>query len=194
MVKLALTSDFPSTVIDEVLARIRATAATPRVAWIPPQTGTGRERFPSARARFQSLGISNVELCDIDEAPDEQQLAHLDEYDVLYFTGGDPLVFRANMARRRVGDAVKRCLAAGRLVVGASGGAMQLTQNVSLYRLLSRPVEGYSRNVANTTDSGSWTASFSRTSTGWIKAFSTRWHAIRRACRTTSWPWQTEAR
>jgi hypothetical protein len=39
---------------------------------------------------FRSLGISTIEIGDIDEEPDEQQLARLDRYDALYFTGGDP--------------------------------------------------------------------------------------------------------
>jgi len=138
---LALTSDFPSTITNELVARIRATAGKPRVAWIPPRTVAGRERFHAAQAQFQLLGVSAVEFCDIDEEPNEKQLAHLDEYDVLYFTGGDPLVFSANLKRWCVGDAVRKCLAAGRLVVGASGGAMQFGQNVSLYRLLSCDVE-----------------------------------------------------
>jgi len=138
---LALTSDFPSTITNELVARIRATAEKPRVAWIPPRTVAGRERFHAAQAQFQLLGVSAVEFCDIDEEPNEKQLAHLDEYDVLYFTGGDPLVFCANLKRWCVGDAVRKCLAAGRLVVGASGGAMQFGQNVSLYRLLSCDVE-----------------------------------------------------
>jgi dipeptidase E len=138
---LALTSDFPSTITSEIVTRIRATAREPRVAWIPPNTAAGRERFDAAQAQFQLLGVSAVEFCDIDEEPDKNQLAHLDEYDVLYFTGGDPLAFRANMERWRLGETVRKSLAAGRLVVGASGGAMQFTQNVSLYRLLSCTVE-----------------------------------------------------
>ena len=137
---LALTSDFPSSANGAVLARLRETAASPRVAWIPPLTSTGREKFPGAQAQFRSLGVSGLEFCDIDDEPDEIQLAELDRYDAVYFTGGDPLVFRRNIDRSGIEEGIRRCVSAGRLLVGASGGAMQVTPNVSLYRLLSEPV------------------------------------------------------
>jgi len=137
---LALTSDFPSTVNEAVLGCMRATAARPRVAWIPPLTLPGRQRFPLAQERFKALGITSLEYCDVDREPDEQQLARLDHYDVLYLTGGDPLVFRRNIERTGIGPGLQTYLAAGGLIVAASGGAMQFTANLSLVRLLSLPV------------------------------------------------------
>ena len=138
---LVLTSDFPSTVTDAVCEAIRRTTPNPSVAWIPPLTATGRDHFSTAQATFRSLGISALEFCDIDEQPDEQQLAQLDRYDALYFTGGDPLRFRTNMMRRGLAGRLRAFLSSGRVIVAASGGAMQLTSNVSLYRLLSEPVD-----------------------------------------------------
>jgi hypothetical protein len=74
---LALTSDFPSTAANEIAARIRVSAPKPRVAWIPPSTRAGCHRFARAQAQFQGVGISAVEVCDIDEEPNREQLAHL---------------------------------------------------------------------------------------------------------------------
>jgi peptidase E len=138
---LVLTSDFPSTVTDVLLRSIRNVAENPRVAWIPPQTSVGRERFPTAQTAFQSLGISALEFCDIDDEPNAEQLTHLEQYDVLYLTGGDPLLFRKNIERSGLSRSLRACLAAGRVICAASGGAMQLTANVSLYRLLSESVD-----------------------------------------------------
>lgn len=111
------------------------------MAWVPPLTATGRERFDAAQAQFRSLGIARLEFCDIDEQPDERQLSQLDRFDVVYFTGGDPLVFRRNIERSGIARGIEKCLAAGRLIVAASGGAMQFTKNLSLYRLLSTPID-----------------------------------------------------
>ena len=141
MSNLALTSDLPSTPNPVVFNRMRRGNPHPRIAWIPPITRVGRERFPAARAVFGMHGFSDVEYCDIDEDPDEGQLAHLDHYDVLYLTGGDPIAFRRNILRTGLLAPFRRCLAAGRLIVGASGGSMQLTQNVSLFRLLTAPLD-----------------------------------------------------
>lgn len=145
---LALTSDFPSTATQDVVAAIRATGMNPRVAWIPPTTASGRRRFAEARAVFQSLGVQQLEYCDIDEEFNERQLAHLDEYEVVYLTGGDPILFRQNIGQRDLAERLRAFAGAGGLVVAASGGAMQLTPNVSLYRLTSHSVEDVIRNHA----------------------------------------------
>jgi peptidase E len=139
--RLVLTSNFPSTPTDAVSECLRSAGTNPLVAWIPPLTSKGRERFPSARQAFHSFGVSALEFCDIDEEPDERQLARLDRYDALYFTGGDPLVFRRNIERSGIADGLRRFLSTGGLVVAASGGATQFAANLSLYRLLTSTVD-----------------------------------------------------
>ena len=138
---LLLTSDFPSTPNDAVVQRIRSTGRSPRVAWLPPLSAEGHSRFQVARAAFQAVGVSDVEYCDIDEEPDQRQLDSLDRYDVLYLTGGDPLVFRQTILLHGLRERFRAYLDTGRLIVAASGGAMQFTRNVSLYRLLANSVE-----------------------------------------------------
>ena len=141
MLNLALTSDFPSTANSAVFDYMRSGSPRPRIAWIPPFTKAGRERFPSAQDLFGSYGFSNVEYYDIDEESNEGQLARLDEYDVIYLTGGDPIGFRRNILRAGLCSRLHQCIAAGRMIVGASGGSMQLTKNVSLFRLLNATLE-----------------------------------------------------
>lgn len=95
--------------------------------------------------------MNGLEYCDIDEQPNEHQLAHLDEYDVVYLTGGDPLLFCRRLGRGGLGERLQACLAAGRLLVGASGGAMYLTKNVSLFRLLTGTADDVARTHGNHT-------------------------------------------
>lgn len=145
---LALTSDLPSTPNDVVFDRMRRIGPRPRIVWIPPFTGIGRERFPAARALFDGYGFPDVEYCDIDREPDEGQLTRLDQYDVIYLAGGDPIEFRRNIVRTGLSVPLRQCLAAGRLIVGASGGAMQFTKNVSLFRLLTATLDEVLANYA----------------------------------------------
>jgi peptidase E len=140
-VNLALTSNFPSTVIPAVLDIMRGTSPQARIAWIPPFTAIGRERFLAAQALFASYGFVDVSYCDIDEDPVGALLDHLADFDVVYLTGGDPIGFRRNILRAELPARLRACLAAGRLVVGASGGAMQLTKNISLFRLMTVPLD-----------------------------------------------------
>lgn len=136
-----LTSDFPSTVNDVVAEHIRRLGARPRVAWIPPFTAEGRARFQTAQDLFQTLGVSELEYCDIDQEPDGAQLAQLDRYDAIYLTGGNPVEFRRNIIKHGLMERLRKYLADGRLVIAASGGAMQFTQNVSLFRLINKPLD-----------------------------------------------------
>jgi peptidase E len=139
---LVLTSDFPSTANEAVVELIASRfGRDPRIAWIPPVTTIGRSRFAAARERWSALGFARLEYCDIDEQPDTDQLAHLASFDVVYLTGGDPIVFRRNLARTGVAVRLGDCLQAGCVVIGASGGAMQLTANVSLFRLGSESLD-----------------------------------------------------
>jgi dipeptidase E len=138
---LALTSDLPSTANQAVFDLMRNRHPHPRIAWIAPFTSTGREYFPIAQNQFSAYGFSNLEYCDIDEKPDEMQLAALDQYDIIYLAGGDPIGFRRNILRSRLSTLLRKSIEAGCLVVAASGGSMQLTTNISLFRLLTTPVE-----------------------------------------------------
>lgn len=141
MFNIALTSDWPSTPNTGILEFMRRRRAHPRIAWMPPCTKTGREIFPAAQARFAAHGFPYLEFCDIDEQPDETQLANLDCYDIIYLTGGDPIAFRQNILHTGCAQLLRQCLDAGRLIVAASGGSMQLTPNISLYRLLTTSLD-----------------------------------------------------
>jgi peptidase E len=141
ILNLALTSDLPSTANQVVFNFMRSGGPHPRIAWMPPFTEMGRERFTAAQKLFEAYGFSDLEYCDIDREPNEEQLAHLDQYDVIYLTGGDPIGFRRNILRAGLPGRLQQCLSAGRLIVAASGGSMQLTKNVSLFRLLAAPLD-----------------------------------------------------
>jgi peptidase E len=138
---LILTSDFPSSAPSEVVERLRATGDAPRIAWIPPDTEGNHAHFDEARQRFSGLGFDRLEPCDIDREKDDVQLAYLYEFDVIYLSGGDPVRFRFNMFRSGLSHQLRRCLAAGRLVVAASAGSLLLTPNVSIFRLQTEPLE-----------------------------------------------------
>ena len=139
--KLILTSDFPTSAHPTVVESIRATGREPRIAWIPPDTDGGEAHFDDACRRFAALGFARLEYCDIDRRKDDVALAYLHEFDVVYLSGGDPLKFRYNLLRAGLGGRLRQCVAAGRLIVAASGGALLLTPNVSLFRLESESVD-----------------------------------------------------
>jgi peptidase E len=86
-------------------------------------------------------GFDSLEYCGINVEADENRLFQLEQYNILYLSGGDPIQFRRTILRTGLSEQLRQCLAAGQLVVAASGGAMQLTQNVSLFRLQDATID-----------------------------------------------------
>lgn len=138
MANLVLTSDFPSTINESVVARIRESACR-RVAWVAAVASSGRVHFPAAQQVFETFGVERLELLALDE--DHRQSEDLSRFDAVYLTGGDPITFREKMLRSGFEGRLRPFIAAGHLVIGASGGAMQLSANVSLFRLLAGEVD-----------------------------------------------------
>jgi peptidase E len=138
---IILSSDFPATVNPRIVETLRSVSAAPRIAWIPDHTDHTGGTFRTAQQAFGALGLHDLELVDIDEDRDEVQLAYLHEYDVIYLTGEDPLRMRFNANRSGLSGRLRQCAAAGRLIIGASGGALLLTPNVSLLRLQQEPLD-----------------------------------------------------
>jgi peptidase E len=141
VLNLALTSDLPSTANQVVFDFMRSGNPHPRIAWVPPFSEMGHARFPASHELFKAYGFSDLEYCDIDNEPNEEQLGHLDQYDVIYLTGGDPIGFRRNILRVGLAKRLQQYLTTGLLIVAASGGSMQLTKNVSLFRLGTAPLD-----------------------------------------------------
>ncbi len=137
VLNLALTSDLPSTANQVVFDFMRSGNPHPRIAWVPPFTEMGHKLFPASQELFRTYGFSNLEYCDIDDELNEEQLAHLDQYEIIYLTGGDPIGFRRNIIRAGLAGKLQQYLTTGRMIVSASGGSMQFTKNVSLFRLLN---------------------------------------------------------
>jgi peptidase E len=119
---------------------MRGSASRPRIAWIPPCTDADGARFDEARTRFGALGFDDLECVDIDVDRDDVQIAYLHEFDIVYLSGGDAVRFRYNAIRAGLLGRLRQRLAAGGLIVAASGGSMLLTPNVSLFRLQAEPV------------------------------------------------------
>ena len=139
--RLILTSDFPATRNARVVEALGSAGEDLRIAWICAETDASGATFAAAEEQFASLGFTEVELVDIDEDLDEVQIAYLHEYDVVYVGGTDPLRMRYNAHRSGLSGRLRRCAAAGRLIIGDGAGALLLTPNVSLYRLQHESID-----------------------------------------------------
>ena len=137
---LSLTSNLPTTPIKAVYELMRRAGDHPRVAWIPPSEDDGQERFVKARMLFETHGFDRLEYISIGGNRSERT-TRLAEYDIVYLSGGDPIRFRSNLIQASLDAELRNCIGAGKLIVASSGGSMQLTKNISVFRLIEFEVD-----------------------------------------------------
>lgn len=130
---LILTSSFPVEGNDEVFQYLTQVNANPRIAWIPPVPDISGRYFQIARDAFAKHGFTRLQGINLDDLHNAGELSAA--FDLVYLTGGNPIVFRDNSLSVGLSSRLRAFLNRGGVIIGASGGAMLLTRNVALFRL-----------------------------------------------------------
>jgi peptidase E len=134
-VQLVLTSDLPRPGNTEVGRYLVEHASIETLTW----TAAVHDEnvFQAARAEFESIGIREVvplSLTDLSRS-------HGDRSSATYLSGGDPIRFREALIASTFGLWLSDAFASGSVLLGASGGAMQFTTNLSIFRLLEQDLD-----------------------------------------------------
>ncbi len=137
---LVLTSNLPSMSIEAVYQLMRQTGEQPRIVWIPPFKDIGNKRFAAAKELFEAHGFERLESFSMGGGEAESS-TQIEDFDIIYLSGGDPIKFRANLIENNLTTHLQNCIANGKMVVASSGGSMQLTQNISVFRLINLKVD-----------------------------------------------------
>jgi cyanophycinase len=108
------------------LGRLRddVEVGSPKAAYIGASNGDEPEFFSIFEAAMDAIGIR--ETCMVHSEPSEEEMAFLDEADLILLAGGDPLRGFRVMERNGVRDTVARRYYEGALLCGVSAGAVQL--------------------------------------------------------------------
>jgi hypothetical protein len=126
-----LSSNFPRPGNEAIAAHLRLEGVE-RIHWLAGSPD--EQRYKSACAEFAAHDFFDVQAV----AAGTLAIGGLSATDGLYFSGGDPLVFSAALARSTVAAQLARFTEPW--LLGASGGGMQLTPNLSLFRLQQHSV------------------------------------------------------
>jgi len=132
-------------VMDEVdrhlLASVDANGRTPRVVCLP--TAAGQEGDASVNRwqrmgmeHFQALGadVTPANIIDHESADDPQWESALENADLIYFSGGNPMYLYETMQGSHAWAAAQRAWGRGAVYAGCSAGAMILAQRVPNFR------------------------------------------------------------
>ena len=134
-------------VMDDVdrylLAHCGANGRKPRVVCLP--TGAGREGEESIN-RWSKMGIEHftrlnadvlpVPIIDRDSANDPQWEPTLENADLIYFSGGNPLYLYETLQGSRAWAAAQKAWASGAAYAGCSAGAMILGRQMPNFHMV----------------------------------------------------------
>jgi cyanophycinase len=124
-----------------LLASVNTNGCAPRVVCLP--TAAGQEGDGSVNrwlgmgvAHFQALGaeVTPARIIDRESADDPQWESALENADLIYFSGGNPLYLFETMQGSRAWSAAQKAWERGAVYAGCSAGAMILAQKVPNFR------------------------------------------------------------
>ena len=124
-----------------LLASVNTNGRTPRVVCMP--TAAGQEGDASVDRwlrmgveHFQALGadVTAARIIDRESADDPEWESALENADLIYFSGGNPMYLYETMQGSRAWDAAQKAWERGAVYAGCSAGAMILAQRVPNFR------------------------------------------------------------
>ena len=124
-----------------LLASVNTNGRAPRVVCLP--TAAGQEGEASV-GRWQRMGLEHFQALDVEVTPahiidresadDPQWEAALENADMIYFSGGNPMYLYETMQGSRAWIAAQKAWERGAVYAGCSAGAMILAQRVPNFR------------------------------------------------------------
>jgi cyanophycinase len=132
-------------VMDEIdrhlLASVDTNGRAPRVVCLPTAAGQEGDESVGRWLRmgvehFQALGteVTPARIIDRTSADDPQWENALENADLIYFSGGNPMYLYETMQGSRAWAAAQKAWARGAVYAGCSAGAMILAQKVPNFR------------------------------------------------------------
>ncbi len=132
-------------VMDEIdrhlLASVNTNGRAPRVVCLPTAAGQEGDQSVNRWLRmgvehFQALGadVTAARIIDRESANDSVWESDLENADLIYFSGGNPMYLYETMQGSRAWAAAQRAWERGAVYAGCSAGAMILAQRVPNFR------------------------------------------------------------
>jgi cyanophycinase len=132
-------------VMDDVdgylLAVVKANGRAPRVICLATAAGQEGEAnvrrwLTMGKEHFEALGavVRGLPIVDRESADDPQYESDLEQADLIYFSGGDPIYLYRTMAGSRAWVAAQKAWARGAVYAGCSAGAMILGRRMPNFR------------------------------------------------------------
>jgi len=136
MKKLVLYSDQSHQNNEKVDARLVSLVQKPnaRIGYVPSGGDKERKYYQKICEHYKKLGFEDFLFFDLDDEFDPSAIDELLACDIIHLSAGDPIYFIHNISRRNFDNILRHYVAQGGILVGVSGGSLQLTKTVAIYR------------------------------------------------------------
>lgn len=193
MRKLVLYSDQGSKNNEKVDAKLISLVekSNARVGYIPSCGDKERKYFGENCDYYKKMGIEDFLFFDLDVEFDQCKVDELLACNIIHLSAGDPIYFNKNIKKRNFMDVLRHFADQGGILVGVSGGSLQLTRTVALYKSFMGGLDGVTHDdyvglsALNLVDFeflphyNRWNKDFINT----IKAYSAKFDCLIYACR-----------
>ena len=136
MRKLVLYSDQGNKNNEKVDARLLRLVQKPnaRVGYIPSGGDKERKYYQENCDYYKKLGFEDFFFFDLGDEYDGSKVDELFSCNIIHLSAGDPLYFLQNIKKRNFVDVLRHFVDQGGILVGVSGGSLQLTKTVAVYK------------------------------------------------------------
>ena len=113
-----------------------------------PSTGDKDRAFFNAQVEFyHKYGIDDFLFFDLDDEYDPLKIEELLSCDVIHLSAGNPIYFLNNIKRRRFELILQKYVQNGGLLIGVSGGAVQIGRSAGLYKVFIDHLDSAISNI-----------------------------------------------
>ncbi len=144
MRKLVLYSDQDNKNNEKVDAKLLSIIQVPsaKIAYIPSGGDKDRQYFQNICEHYKKLGFEDFLFFDLDDEYDPTKIDELLACHIIHLSAGDPIYFNQNIKRRNFVRVLRNFVDQGGILVGVSGGSLQLTKTVAIYKAFIGNLDG----------------------------------------------------
>ncbi|MBM7619350.1 dipeptidase E [Bacillus tianshenii] len=106
-----------------------------KIGYIPSTDDKERNYFQTKVNYYRQYGITDIRFFDLYEDFDSWQEEDLLSCEIIHLSAGNPIEFRAAIKKRRMENVLWQYFNQGGIIVGVSGGAVQLGKSANLFQL-----------------------------------------------------------
>lgn len=106
-----------------------------KIGYIPSTEDKEKKHFHKKAHYYQTYGYRNSVFFDLYDEFDFSKIENLLECDIIHLSAGNPIEFSKAIERRQFKQVLRNYVDQGGIVVGVSGGAVQLGNSIQLFQL-----------------------------------------------------------